>query len=221
MSIQISDRHILFESKKLHNDVLANLLLKPEEISMNIERLHNAYKKNNYEELTKELVLANVEQYVDKSRMRLYESITLLNRKKAPFEIVHDLLNDGTTSKSIIKGMERHFRILLQTKYLMRKGIILITEVDDTRKLYLEKIENAYPTSLFWRQNVRQRKTYAELSKEVPEKDIMQALNIIREHYKERTYYRKDIKRTSHYINDEQLISCLTALLNRREGKDL
>jgi DNA polymerase III delta subunit len=209
---KLKDFDFSFESEKVKNDLIRNLLLNMDELEDNFMTLESLESPI----ITKEEIKFSIEEYSDNNLTKMYDSLTKVNRKKVPFEVLNELLSDGRTPITILKGIRTHFIYLYQAKYLKLRGILRSNDIEEEKiKLYKDE-KLIFKTPDIWQLTKRRRNNFLDDCEELSLKEIIQVLNLIDISFN-KIRQRKGEKYTYiEYVGKEELFVCMIQIMNRR-----
>lgn len=201
------------ENEKVKTDLIKNLILKMSELEDNLMTLESLESPI----ITKEDIKSVIEEYSDSNLTKLYDSLTKVNRKKVPFEVVNDLLSDGRPAINILKGIRNHFIYLYQAKYLKIRGILRVNDIEEEKiKIYKsEKILFKKPD--LWELTKSRRNRYLEDCEEITLKEILQVLHLVDNHFNKIRIRKGEQYIYNEFVGKEELIKCMILIMNRRE----
>lgn len=211
---KLDDYTYKFESEKLRETTIKNLILRMDELVDNLEML-NAL---NAPIIGKDDVKSSIEEYSDNNMMKFYESLALLNRKKVPFVILNELLDDGVKPLSIMRGIRRHFQLLYQAKYLKLNGLLRANDVEEIKKdMYLDAGIIFKGNVNIWEISKGRRNRYLEECDKIMLKDILHVMALIDSHFTTTRTRKGDRYVYTDYVSTEQMMTCIIEIMNRRE----
>lgn len=203
-----------FESEKLRETTIKNLILRMSALVDNLEMLEAL----NAPVIGKDDVKSCIEEYSDNNIMKFYESLSLLNRKRVPYNIMYELLDDGMKPASLMNGIRRHFTLLYQAKYLKLRGILRQDDLEDVKKeIYLKKSVIFKGKVDIWEISKSRRNRYLEECDKISLRDIVNVLLIIDQYFSNVRYRKGDKYIYNEFVSKEQLMMCVAEILNRRE----
>lgn len=215
----LNDAEITFENDKLRNEVIRNMSLSFEELEDNILTL-KSYER----EISKDDYQESIEKYSDNTLEKLYESLAFLNRKKVPYEIVKDLLEEGTSPQMIIKGIESYFNYLYQAKYYRVHGLLRPGDIEKDKRKLIDSLNLNFKGKSLFDLSKKKRTKFLESCADITIKEILQIQMFIEEAYTTNRVEKKveeDIDvRYIQFINKENLYRCLFNIMNRREEEE-
>lgn len=212
----LNEEKIEFSNDKLRNDVIKNLGLNLSEVIDNILTLKSLEKV-----ITKEDYEESIEKYNDNSIEKFYSSLSKLNRKKVPYEILKDLLDEGESPQKIMKGIENYFNLLYQAKYYRINGLLRPGDVESEKIKHIESLNLNFKGTDLLTISKNKRLKYLEDCADITLKEIIQVQLIIERSYHTNILEKKVDefieKRYVKYLDKERLYSCVLNIMNRRE----
>lgn len=205
--------NIKFENDKLKNKVIRNLSLNLEELEDNIMTLESFEGA----EITENDYNTSIEKYSDNTMDKFYDSLTFANRKKVPYEILRELLDDGRQPNAILKGIYNHFTYLYQAKYLRVNGILRPHDIEDEKIKIYELNDIQFKSPNIWDISKKKRTKYLEDCEDITIKEIVKVLMLIEECYVVNRVDRNGSISYTKYTNKERLIKLVISIMNRRE----
>ena len=102
-------------------------------------QLVNATSRPGHVELITEEVKNYTEDYSTYNYNKLYTSLIGLKTKRVPFISYNDLIESGRKDISIMLNVKRHFTLLLQAKYLKKRGYLRNNDLIERKKAIFDK----------------------------------------------------------------------------------
>lgn len=202
-----------FESEKIRKKLIDNLVMNMSEFEDNLLTLESLETPV----FSKEDIENSIEDYTDNNISKFYSALTKVNRKRVPFEILHDILGEGRAPLLVLKGIRNHFIYLYQAKYLMNRGILRMNDIEEEKKkIYIsEGIIFSKPD--IWELSRRRRNRFLEDSESLSIREIIYVLNLI-ERFTNKMRNRVGEKHVyNEYITESELFTCVIEIMNRRE----
>ena len=202
-----------FENEKLKKAAIKNLAMNMGALLDNLDTLASLESPV----IGKDELKLAIEDYTDSSTRRLHESLSLLNRKKVPYEVLEELLSEEVSPNLIMFGIKRHFTLLYQAKVLKMRGILRTDDNEDLKKdLYLNEGLIFSGKVDIWEIPKFLRDRYLDECEGITSKDIIWVLQKIDEYYTTRRVRKGDTYVYSNFISEEKLMEFVMVVMSRR-----
>lgn len=214
----LMDSSIDFETGKLKNIAIKNLMQNYDELNDNILTLDAI--KDEDDIVSKSDYYQSIEQYSDATKNKLFDSLAKVNRKKIPYEVVKELLEDGENPSTILYGIQRHLTYLYQAKYLKLNGIIRRNDIESEKKVLYDKGPLKFPEDIdIWELSQSKRNSYLDDCEEVSLRELIQSLLIVDNSFIQKRIVTDGEVEYIKYTTKERLMMCIIEIMNRREEK--
>lgn len=211
----LDNRSIQFENTKIKAIALKNLQQNFDDLLENISTLDlikdedNVVSTNDYYQ--------SIEQYGDLTRTKMYDSLSKVNRKKVPYEVVHELLENGDSPSYILRGIQKHFTLLYQAKYLKMRGILRKDDIESEKMFLYTNGPVKFPEDTnIWELKQPLRNRLLDDCEEFTLNELIQSLLIIENSFTTTRTERDGQVDYSKYTSKEQLMMCVISIMNRR-----
>lgn len=211
---KLSEYSFRFENEKLKKKAIKNLSMRMGSLVDNLDTLAALEMPV----IGKDEFKLAVEEYGDASSRRLYESLSLLNRKKVPYEVLNEMVEDGMNPNLIMFGIRKHFVLLYQAKMLKMRGILRANDNEDVKKdLYLSEGITFKGRFDIWEIPKFVRDRYLEECEGIPLQDIIWVLSKIEEYYTTIRVRKGDDYKYTKFISMDKLYEFVMVVMDRRK----